>query len=61
MLTISLPPGHHTDSLMNEDAAPLGVDMINIRAIDTRASFKTEFIPLKHYSDINGAVRSSID
>lgn len=44
---------------MNEDTAPLGVDMINIRASDThllKAGECTVFISLKCYSRTNGIV-----
>lgn len=48
-----------TKTLMNEDAAPLGIDMIIIRACDTRLLKPGEctvFISPKHYSDINEIV-----
>lgn len=45
---------------MNEDAAPLGVDMIIIRASDThrlKPGECTVFVSPKHYSHTNGIVR----
>lgn len=45
---------------MNEDTAPLGVDMINIRASDThllKAGECTVFVSLKCYSRTNGIVK----
>lgn len=57
MLKRFLPLGTTpTKTLMNEDAAPLGIDMISIRASDTHLSKPgdcTVFISPKHYSDIN--------